>query len=83
MNYKNVTSVVPRCDYTLLLTFTDGSKRIYDAKPLLGRKFYTKLNDINFFMKAKADCGTVAWNDDIDIAPENVYHLSVPTGEIT
>ena len=30
------------------------------------------------FMKAKVECGTAVWTDDIDIAPEHLYECSVP-----
>ena len=68
-----VTNVVPREDYTLLLTFIDGSKKIYDFRPMLKYPVYAKLNDINFFMQAKVDYDTVVWPDNIDIAPEALY----------
>jgi hypothetical protein len=30
----------------------------------------------SFFLQAKAECGTVVWNDDIDIDPEHLYECS-------
>lgn len=75
-----VTDVQPRADYTLLLTFVTGEKRIYDARPLLQKTIYLPLNNLNFFMNAKADYGTVTWNEDIDIAPEHLYECSIPAG---
>ena len=63
---------------TLLLTFTGGEKRIYNAKPLLEKPLYTQLRNPSFFLTAKADCGTVVWDDDIDIAPEHLYESSIP-----
>ncbi|MCF0230699.1 MAG: DUF2442 domain-containing protein [Enterococcus sp.] len=78
MNTPNwiVIDVEPRPDYTLVLTFTDGTKKLYDARPLLDKAIYNQLNNIDFFMKAKVECGTVVWNDDIDIAPEHLYECS-------
>jgi hypothetical protein len=73
-----VKSVTPKKDYTLCLTFIDGEKRIYDARPLLEKKIFSSLKDPDFFMQAKVACGTVVWNDDIDIAPEHLYESSVP-----
>ena len=76
--YREVIEVKPREDYTLFLTFEDGSKRIYDCKPLLNRKINEKLNDINFFMQARVDCcGGVEWFDYTDIDPEDLYEESV------
>ena len=76
--YWVVTHVLPQTDYTLLLTFTSGEKRIYNAKPLLEKPLYTQLRNPSFFLTAKADCGTVVWDDDIDIAPEHLYDASIP-----
>lgn len=73
-----VTAVRPRQDYTLLLTFADGENRIYDAQPLLNKAIYASLKNLAFFLTAKAECGTVVWNDDVDIAPEHLYECSVP-----
>ena len=73
-----VKDVAPQRDYTLLITFVNGEKRIYNARPLLNKAIYSSLRNIGFFMKAKASCGTVIWDDDIDIAPEHLYECSKP-----
>lgn len=73
-----ITDVQPKKDYTLLITFASGEKKLYDARPLLAKAIYKPLNNLSFFLKAKADCGSVAWNDDIDIAPEHLYEYSSP-----
>lgn len=75
-----VKEVEARKDYTLLITFTGGEQRIYNARPLLKKEIYSPLKNLAFFLKAKADCGTVVWNDDIDIAPEHLYECSRPVG---
>ena len=38
-----VKEVQPKDDYTLLLTFADGSKKIYNARPLLEDTTYSQL----------------------------------------
>lgn len=73
-----VTEVQPREDYTLLLTFVTGEKKIYDARPLLKKSIYTPLKNLSFFMQAKVDGDSVIWNDEIDIAPEHLYEASIP-----
>ena len=73
-----VKNVQPREDYSLLLTFADGAQKKYDARPLLGKAIYAPLKNPQFFLSARAECGTVVWNDDIDIAPEHLYACSVP-----
>ncbi len=75
-----VKEVHPKEDYTLHLTFADGSKKIYNARPLLEKAIYSQLKNLAFFLCAKAEYDTVVWNDDIDIAPEHLYEYSKPIG---
>ena len=75
-----VKEVQPKQDYTLLLTFADGTRKIYDARTLLNKPIYSQLKNITFFLRAKAEYGTVIWNDDIDIAPEHLYECSKIVG---
>lgn len=76
----SVIGVEARIDYTLLVTFVSGEKRVYDMKPSLPKLkgLRKELNNIDFFMKARAEDGGVVWNDDVDIAPETLYYASVP-----
>ncbi len=72
-----VKKVQPKEDYTLHLTFADGAEKVYDARPLLEKNIYSQLKNLAFFLCAKVECGTVVWNDDIDIAPEHLYESAV------
>lgn len=76
-----VKDVIPRDDYTLFLTFANGEKKIYDARPLLEKTIYAELRSLPFFLSAKVESGTVVWSDDVDIAPEHLYECSVPVGK--
>jgi transcriptional regulator with XRE-family HTH domain len=71
-----VKDVEAKEDYTLCLTFANGERKIYDAKPLLQIELYENLKNPAFFMQAHVECGTVVWNDDLDIAPEHLYECS-------
>lgn len=73
-----VKAVTPKSDYTLVITFENGEKRIYNALPLLSKPIFKQLNNKAFFMRAKAECGTIIWDEDIDIAPEHLYECSSP-----
>lgn len=64
---------MPRKDFTLTVTFQDGSVKVFDARPLLELPIYERLRNIGFFMRARVECGTVVWDDDIDVAPEYLY----------
>lgn len=71
-----VEKVYPQKDYTLILFFADGSKKVYDARSLLEKPIYSKLENMVIFLSARAECGTVVWDDDVDIAPEHLYEYS-------
>ena len=75
-----VKEVQPREDYTLLLTFADGKRKVYNARPLLEKPIYAQLKNLAFFMAARADGCSVSWSDDVDIAPEHLYEYSCPVG---
>lgn len=73
-----VRDVVPHQDYTLLLTFARGEKRLFNASELLEEDLYAPLKELSFFMNVKVDGDSVAWDERIDIAPEYLYEKSVP-----
>lgn len=81
--YWIVRSVCANPDYTLNLTFADGSKKVFDARYLLERPIYSELKNVGFFLCAKTERGTVAWNDDLDIAPERLYECGTPVKEFS
>lgn len=68
-----VKNVQPQKDFTLLLTFADKTTKIFDMKPLLNRPAFRPLKNFGLFSQAKAEYGTVVWNEEIDIAPEYLY----------
>ena len=73
-----VKAVTPRDDHTLDVVFSDGLKKRYDVKPLLGYPAFQALNDVTVFMGARVAFDSVAWGDAIDIAPETLYEDGVP-----
>ena len=67
----------------LLLTFTSGEKRIFDASNLLQYPVYEPLEDPEIFNQAYIENGAVIWqHGDIDIAPEALYNQSYKYEEI-
>ena len=72
-----VTNVKATENYELIITFIDGKRKKYDASPLLEKEIYAPLKEIAFFMKAKVVGDTVAWSEEIDIAPEHLYEYGV------
>jgi len=64
-------------DMILLLTFSTGEKRLYDATALLEYPAFKPLESEEVFKSVKVEHGTVTWLDGyIDIAPETLYKNS-------
>lgn len=64
-------------DYFLLITFSNGEKKVYDAQKDISAGIFKKLQNKSFFSQARIERGSVVWSDDIDIAPEALYAESV------
>ena len=78
-----ITSVKPLDDMMMIVTFSSGEKRLFDASALLKYPAFAPLNDEAVFKNACIEYGVVVWNDgDIDIAPESMYAQSYPYEEI-
>ncbi len=78
-----VKSVKIVSDLCLLITFSTGEKRIFDATTLLQYPVYQPLTNEELFKQAYIEGGTVVWNDgEIDIAPETLYNNSFKYDEI-
>jgi len=73
-----VTKAVPMPDYQLLLSFTNGEKRVFDAKGLLCYKVFKPLENKQFFDLVQVAHGTVLWPNDIDYCPDTLYMQSAP-----
>lgn len=66
-------------DYTIHLCFADQSHRVYDMKPLLEKGIFSALKDQDLFLSGRLENGTVVWNEELDIAPEELYYHGVIT----
>ena len=68
-----VTAVRANEDYTLDLTFSDGSVKRFDVKPYLKYEVFKELKDLTYFKQVKLAFGTVQWPHEQDIAPETLF----------
>ena len=72
-NDIEVISVKPLDDMMMILTFSTGEQRLFDATILTGSAFLP-LKDDNIFKNCKVVDGAVTWMDEeIDCAPEFMY----------
>ena len=74
----DVTRVVARENFSLLLELENGERRYFGMAPYIDRKPWVRLKTTNAFAGAFVDYGTVIWPGNIDIDPETLYELSVP-----
>lgn len=73
-----IDSVRPSEDYHLQICFSDGERRVFDARKLLQEPIFEPLKNVNLFMQAHTDGVAVLWNEDLDVAPEYLYENSEP-----
>ena len=82
--FYDIVQVIPNEDYTVYVYFEDGKIVCYDAKPLLDKKVFAPLKNIDFFMNACTILNdTLAWDVSgdrdcskcLDIDPDMLYSL--------
>jgi len=76
--YNGITAVKPQDNYILFLTFENGEQRYLDMKPYLHRGVFKALANKDMFDTARLSFDTVAWDNDVDLAPEVLYEKSEP-----
>lgn len=72
----DVISVQAQPNHVLLLEFENGEKRRFEMGNLLDKPPFHRLKDSPLFFAARVEHGSVAWPNNIDIAPEALYELS-------
>ena len=76
-----VTECKPCVGEMLLLTFSNGEKKLFDCTTLKGSAFLP-LMDEAVFNDVKLNHGFPTWdNGNIDIAPEVLYEQGIPYNE--
>ncbi|MDR2690688.1 MAG: DUF2442 domain-containing protein [Dysgonamonadaceae bacterium] len=76
--YWEVKSVKALENYTLLLTFENNEQRCFDVKPLLKTGVFRSLKDPAMFSTVRVCFDSIAWANNVDIAPETLYDESRP-----
>lgn len=90
---RKVVSVFPNEDFTLLLLFDNGEKRVLDVKPMLEKGgVFTTFRNIDNFRRVYLDKSnstvswdidpevdsSVVWNNKVDLCSDSCYIDSVP-----
>jgi hypothetical protein len=81
--FPRITSVRHVQDYTLELSFADGTTKQVDfRRRVVGRGgVFVPLEDVAFFKRVKvnSEAGTIVWPNGVDFCPDVLY--SVATGQ--
>lgn len=75
--YASVVSAKALPDFRVQVVFDTGACGVFDCTPLLSDPFWQRLSDPAFFRLVHAADGTLAWPNDIDIAPEDVWEGTI------
>ncbi len=84
---RRIISVTPNNDFTLTISFDNGEKRLYDARPLLKKgTVFEPFMDIENFKRVYVDkqhCiawdidptidSDKVWNNKVDLCPDSCY----------
>ncbi|MDR3052340.1 MAG: DUF2442 domain-containing protein, partial [Coriobacteriales bacterium] len=54
----------------------NGETRLFDVKPYLSEQPWAPLKNVELFNSVYVD-GSVCWAEDLDIAPEELWHNSI------
>jgi len=72
-----VISVDPLPGYKVLVTFDTSERKSFDVNPYISGDWFGKLKDLSFFSNVRPAGRTIEWADGQDIAPHELYELSV------
>lgn len=80
-----VTAVEPLVDYTLRLTFDDGSERVVDLADDLWGPMGEPLRDQHYFRQVRVDpeLRTVVWPNGFDLDPDVLHGRRSQSGPPT
>lgn len=64
-------------DLSMLVRFSTGEVRLFDAASLLANEVFASLEDQRVFADCAIDHGILTWQDGaVDLSPEALYDLS-------
>ena len=64
-------------NYELLVTFSDGNKKIVNLEPYLTGEVFGELLDKEKFVQYGLTRSTIEWANGADLAPEFLYEIGV------
>lgn len=77
-----VVEVKAQTDYTLLILFKNGEQKIFNLRPYLDIGVFKSLKNSALFATARAQFGTVVWQNEVDFDPDTLYLESKPISSL-
>ena len=71
--YPSVITVIPKADYLLNISFSNGESGVLDMKPYLDFVVFSRLKDYRAFEKVTVTFDTIEWESVVDLDPKFVY----------
>jgi hypothetical protein len=73
--YPKVKSVQPRPEKRLLVTFDNGTRKLYDCNPLLRSEVFAPLQEEWLFRTVRADAGGygISWTEELDLSEAELW----------
>lgn len=78
MLQPDIIKVIPLDNYKVQLTYETGEVLLFDVLPYISGDWYGRLKDLKEFNTVRVAGRTVQWSGGQDIAPHELYELSVP-----
>lgn len=78
-----IIKVVPMNDYRLKIIYDTGETRIFNVTPYISGDWFGQLRDPAIFKTVHPAGRTVEWSGGQDIAPHELYELSIPESEVS
>ena len=79
MHTPRLLSVKAGPNYTLALEYATGEKRVFDATPYMSGSWFGELRNEGYFSAVRMlpDGDGITWPNGQDVAPHELYELSV------
>ena len=81
MLQPKVVEVTPLHDYKVALVFDSGETKLFDVKPYISGDWFGQLSDVEYFNSVHVTERTIEWTGGQDIAPHELYELSISIHE--
>ena len=79
MLYPKILNVEPLKEYKIKLFYENGETKIFNVLPYIAGKWYEELYNQDYFRTVHtiSSCNGIEWGNGHDIAPHELYDLSI------